>query len=75
MSIDYTQCEHIVRSTKGHSYHITTIEDCDHIISALNERIHLAIEMDRLPDWVPIWRADIDQLLERRTYLSMLPDA
>lgn len=73
MSLDYTGSPHVVRSVKGHSYHVTSIDDCDHIISALNERIHLAVEMNRLPGWVPIWRADIDQLLERRSYLAMLP--
>lgn len=63
----------VIRSVKGHTYYAGTTEACDHIISALNERIHLASESGRLLSWIPIWRSDIDQLLEHRSYLAMCP--
>lgn len=63
----------ILRSVKGHTYFAPNVAICDDLISALNERVHLATESGRLLSWVPIWKADIDLLLDRRSYLAMLP--
>jgi hypothetical protein len=65
-----TEC---VIGCQGVTYHVPTLAQLDKTIVALSEHMAEVRRTGKAMDMLPGWSQDLDKLIDRRVYMTMLP--